>query len=227
LSTSANEEVKYDFQALCTPHYQALLNYASRLLQGRPQEARDLVQEAYLKAYRKWSTWKPAPGEDPSSAARGFLHRIVLNAFLDDVRAHAGRRKLLDNNHEVVVEQTYGVEADHNIQVLSDGIGDEVRRALAELDKDQRDVVERADFAGEQYLAISEALGIPLGTVMSRLHRARKKLSTSLKGYAREEYGISKSDAPKVRRPRLAVGTESDCSDATALTDVPPETPES
>lgn len=227
----------YDFQALCTPHYQALVHYANRLLPGRPQEALDLVQEAFLKACRRWSTWSPGTGEDASAAARGWLHRIVQNVFLDGARAHAGHRTALHYHHATVIENTYGVETDHNIQILSDGVGDEVRAALSTLDQAQLDVVLRADFQGEQYLAIAEALGIPLGTVMSRLHRGRKRLAAALKDYARESYGISgKDDSAKRRAKRLAVGTRTDIqaapddgvdldgAGAAALTDVPAET---
>jgi RNA polymerase sigma-70 factor, ECF subfamily len=202
----------YDFDTLCTPHYRALIIYANRLLPGRSAEARDLVQEAYLKAFRWWPKWSPSTGEDPVHAARGWLHRIVQNVFLDQTRARTGHRKLLDEHHDSVVENTYGVDADHNIQVLSDGIGDEVRQALDSLDPDQRAVVVRADFEGEQYLTISEALGIPLGTVMSRLHRARKRLAGALKDYAKDSYGFSSKEivVKTARKPKFAEGTRTD-----------------
>ena len=215
--------IVYDFKELCTPHYETLVKYATRLT-GRPQEAKDLVQEAFLKAVRLWHTWSPKNGEEPVGAARGWLHSIVRNLFIDQVRAASGHRKLLDDHHDRVVEFTYGVEVDHNEQVVSDGIGDEVRDALDSLDQDQREVVERADFGGEQYMAIAEALGVPIGTVMSRLHRARKRLAGSLRSYAKEEYGIA-LEKP-ARRPRLARGTESDCSGSAALADVPSKAPE-
>jgi RNA polymerase sigma-70 factor (ECF subfamily) len=227
--TSGDDVGPYNFDTLCTPHYQALVHYASRLLPGRPAEVRDLVQESFLKAVRWWPKWHPSTGEDPAQAARGWLHRIVQNAFLDRARYDQRCARRLDDNHETVVENTYGVEADHNIQVLSDGVGDEVRRALAELDKDHREVVVRADFSGEAYLVIAAALEIPIGTVMSRLHRGRKKLADALKEYAKAEYGISRKSG------RLAKGTkvdtkaapeDSDGAGLGALTDEPAEPPE-
>lgn len=214
MSAPSNTPGVYDFSTLCTPHYQALVLYANRLLPGRPQEARDLVQEAYLRAVRTWDRWSPSTGEDPIRAARGWLHRIVQNVFLDQSRANTGHRKLLGEHHHIVVSRTYGVDTDHQVQNVSDGIGDEVRQALDQLDSDQRDVVVRADFGGEQYLAIASSLGIPLGTVMSRLHRGRKRLAESLKIYARREYGISPKEivVKKGVRRRLAAGTHSDCT---------------
>lgn len=232
MSQSANTVV-YDFRTLCTPHYPALVNYANRLLPGRPQEARDLVQEAFLRAFKRWGNWKPRPNEDLSNAARGWLHRIVQNVFLDESRAHILHRGMLDDNHESIVTNTYGVEADHNVQVVSDGVGDEVRYALDSLEPDQREVVELADFHGEQYLAIADILGIPLGTVMSRLHRGRKRLAALLESYAKTEYGIAGREngklgpSPRGRKPRIALGTQSDCTGAAALADVSTESVES
>lgn len=224
----------YDFQALCEPHYQALVAYASRLVSGRRDKALDIVQEAYLRAFKRWSGWRPSTHEQSSSSARGWLHTIVLNVFLDDARASTGRRKLLEEHHDYVLEQTYGCDEDYTSQPeLSDGVGDEVRAALDELEYDQRMVVILADFQGEQYLAIAATLGIPLGTVMSRLHRGRKRLAAILESYAKDVYGIKK----QLPRPkRLAKGTESgidigDDGDVTSVTGstalVAPETLES
>jgi RNA polymerase sigma-70 factor (ECF subfamily) len=207
----------YNFDTLCTPHYAALVHYANRLIPGRPQEARDLVQEAFLRAFKRWSSWRPRTNEDPSAAARGWLHRVVQNVFIDEARAHIGRRVLLEDNHCTVIANTYGSEADHAVQVLSDGVGDEVREALDTLGEEQREIVLRADFQGEQYKVIAEALGVPMGTVMSSLHRGRKRLAGALQGYAKEAYGISKKDIVVKRSNRAS---------STTLPDVPAELPQ-
>jgi len=196
-SISKATALSYSFQELCTPHYDALVLYALRKVPGRQAEARDLVQETFLRAMKRWDSWRPTTGEDPSRAARGWLHRILQNVFLDDARAHVAHRDLEDAHLDTIVSNTYGTDEDHVSACIPDDIGDEVAEALASLDANQRVVVVLADFQGEQYEAIATMLKIPLGTVMSRLHRARKRLEVALKHYARENYGIqrrSKSD---------------------------------
>lgn len=194
----------YDFAELCAPHYAALVAYANRLLPGRSAEALDLVQEAFLKAYRCWSTWAPRGSEDPARAARGWLHRIVQNVFIDTVRSRDHHRKLLEEHHREVVESTYGLTDDYDVQELGDHIGDEVKDALLMLDVDQRTLIILADFQGEQYNVIAEQLGIPIGTVMSRLHRVRKKLAGFLEDYARDAYGIGSDRPSKAPLTRVA-----------------------
>ncbi len=215
----------YDFTALCTPHYDVLVKYAYRLLPGRDAAVRDLVQETFLRAVRTWPNWRPTVGEDPSGSARGWLHRILQNAFFDYSRHDTRTSRRLDDHRDEIVESTYGLEADHNIQVLSDGVGDEVRQAMSELDPDQRAVVARADFGGESYLTIADNLGIPLGTVMSRLHRGRKRLAASLGDYARLEYGISRKRLAEGTGTKIRRAPESDRTRAAALADVPAEPP--
>lgn len=180
---------RYSFEGLCTPHYSNLIRYAFQLV-GSQHEAKDIVQEAYLRAFRRWDHWRPAVDKDPSLSARAWLYTIVQHVCFDVCRARTGRRRLVDDNHTTIIESTYGTEMEHAVQHLSDGIGDEVRTALDLLDADQRAVVQRADFNGERYHDIATALDIPIGTVMSRLHRGRKRLAILLAEYAADSYGI-------------------------------------
>lgn len=196
-SHSMATALSYSFEELCTPHYKDLVLYALRMVPGRQSDARDLVQETFLRAMRRWASWRPTTGEDPARAARGWLHRILQNVFLDGARAHVAHRDLEDTHLGTIVTNTYGTVDDHVAATVPDDIGDEVQAALDSLDANQRVVVVLADFQGEQYEAIATMLKIPLGTVMSRLHRARKRLETALKDYARTNYGIcrrAKSD---------------------------------
>lgn len=185
---------EHSFEGLCVPHYKDLVAYAMRLLNGRRNDALDLVQEAYTKAKNKWSTWKPGPTEEPSRSARGWLHRIVHNVFLDNVRSRACHERA---SAEAILVSTYGTESDHYEMVLTDGVGDEVYTALDSLEPNLKAVILLADFQGQKYKAIAVALGIPMGTVMSRLHTARKRLASLLADYAAHQYGIG----------RLAEGT--------------------
>ena len=72
-------------------------------------------------------------------------------------------------------------------------LGDEVAAALGTLAPDYREVVERADLKGERYRDIADALEVPIGTVMSRLFRARRQLEAQLEAYAAEDYGIKRA----------------------------------
>lgn len=196
-SHSMATALSYSFEELCTPHYKDLVLYALRMVPGRQSDARDLVQETFLRAMRRWPSWRPTTGENPSNAARGWLHRILQNVFLDGARAHVAHRDLEDTHLSTIVTNTYGTDDDHVNASVPDDIGDEVSAALDSLDANQRVVVVLADFQGEQYESIATMLKIPLGTVMSRLHRARKRLEAALKDYANSTYGIrrrSKSD---------------------------------
>ena len=77
--------------------------------------------------------------------------------------------------------------------MLEGALGDEVTRALASLAPDYRQVVELADLRGIRYRDIADQLGLPIGTVMSRLFRARRQLELQLTDYAAQDYGICKA----------------------------------
>ena len=76
---------------------------------------------------------------------------------------------------------------------MEDELCDEVKSALDRLGPEYRDVVERADLRGEKYKDIADALHVPIGTVMSRLFRARRVLETELAGFAAKDYGIKRA----------------------------------
>ena len=78
-------------------------------------------------------------------------------------------------------------------ELVGDALCDEVKSALDRLGPEYRDVVERADLKGEKYKDIADALRVPIGTVMSRLFRARRVLETELAGYAAKEHGIRRA----------------------------------
>ena len=72
-------------------------------------------------------------------------------------------------------------------------VGDEVRAAIEGLGPEYREVVERADLRGERYRDIADALGVPIGTVMSRLFRARRQLEEQLRDYAATDWGFRRA----------------------------------
>ncbi len=190
--------------------------YAAALRMTRNQaDAEDLVQETYLRAYRGFATF--AEG----SNLRAWLYRILTNTFINTYRAKQRRPQESDLDE---VEDLYlyrrlgGLEAalasrsaeDELFDLFTD---DEVKTALESLPTNFRLPVLLADVDGFSYKEIAEILEIPIGTVMSRLHRGRKAMHKQLYEFAMK-HGLVASDVelPDVELPDVgapaAVGTE-------------------
>lgn len=140
-----------------------------------PAAADDLLQETGLRA------WRFREHFSPDSNARAWLHRILVNTFI-----HGWRRQ----RREREVHARYLAEPARPAHVAAvDGalLGDEVSAALAALPPDFRAVFVRVDLLDQSYRDVAAALGCPIGTVMSRLHRARRALQRTLAEHARAE----------------------------------------
>jgi RNA polymerase sigma-70 factor (ECF subfamily) len=147
-----------------------------------PSDAEDLVQETYLRAFRSLDRFQAGTN------LRAWLFKIMTNAFINEYRKRSRqpRNASLDDVEEYYL---YAHLIDSGIQpavtgpeeeVLANITDDAVVRALEELSDDFRQVVLLADVEGFAYREIAEILNIPIGTVMSRLHRARRRLQHSL-----------------------------------------------
>lgn len=145
-----------------------LYGYAISLTQD-PDLSRDLVQECALKALSA----KKVPQDEP--AFRAWLFRILRNAFLDHLRA---ANKLADFTHDETEELDPGVWSAEERMV--DAVT--VRVALAALPTGQRDIIALIDIAGLRYAEAALLLGVPVGTVMSRVSRARQALLLRISG---------------------------------------------
>ncbi len=172
------------FSAAIVPHRSMLLGLAYRLTRRR-EDADDLLQDTLLRAYRAWDRFQPG------SNCRAWLSRIMMNCFV------SGYRRM--RRHERFVANTYAQETSCPTQIedprkrLDSGLGDEVTSALGTLTPIHREVVELADVRGVQYREIAEELEVPIGTVMSRLFRARRQLEEHLHEYARVDYGMCRA----------------------------------
>jgi RNA polymerase sigma-70 factor, ECF subfamily len=149
---------------------------------GNPADAEDLVQETYLRAFRSIDQFKPGTN------LRAWLFKIQTNSFINEYRKRVRRPRntSLDDveeyylyNHlvESGVQPSPSVTEDEILAQIDDA---EVFQALDELQDNYRQVVLLADVEGFAYREIAEILDIPVGTVMSRLHRARKRLKEHL-----------------------------------------------
>ncbi|MDP9373944.1 MAG: sigma-70 family RNA polymerase sigma factor [Chloroflexota bacterium] len=167
-------------------HLDALYRTALRLSRN-PQDAEDLVQETYLNAFRALDRF------EEGTNLRAWLFRILNNAFISQYR----RRKRRPSSSLEDVSEFYlydhladgrtasGTESPER-EVL-ERIGDErVLQALEELPVEFRQVSLLADVEGFSYREIADILGIPIGTVMSRLYRARRRLQKTLWQEAQE-----------------------------------------
>ena len=190
---------KEEFEAVALPHLDALFNLALKLTRNR-RDAEDLVQESYLRAYRFFDSYKPG------THIKAWLFRILRNTFINRYRAAKVRPDEVDF---AKIEATYERAIDEDFavgkrrpspeEVVMNGVLDaEVQQALDAIPEDYRIVVILALAEEMSYKEIAAALSIPLGTVMSRLHRGRKLLQAALLDYAKKR-GILKS-APAVSR---------------------------
>ncbi|HVK78363.1 MAG TPA: sigma-70 family RNA polymerase sigma factor [Kofleriaceae bacterium] len=178
------------FAAECLPLAGELQGTALRLTRN-PDDARDLVQETLMRAMVAWSRF--APG----SNVRAWLYRILTNSFINGYRKRRRHQRFAAERPGDARMAVYGTADDHTgdptTAMTEDLLSDEVRAALDRLGPDYREVVQRADLAGERYKDIADALDVPIGTVMSRLFRARRQLEADLEGYAARDWGLRKA----------------------------------
>lgn len=169
-----------DFEAAAMPHF-ADLYRTSRLLAQNAAEAEDLVQEVYLEA------WKSFHRFQLGTNCRAWLFKILFH------RLHHFRRRWAKAAKEEGLEDSQQPENLMAEAPVPQEIRDEdVLQALGKVPVEFREVVLLADVQEFSYKEIAEAMGLPLGTVMSRLSRGRKLLRQELAAVARS-FGITPS----------------------------------
>ncbi|MFT4833731.1 MAG: RNA polymerase sigma factor (sigma-70 family) [Marinoscillum sp.] len=163
------------------PHLTAMYNFAFRLTLDE-DDSKDLVQDTYMKSYRFINSFQQGTN------AKAWLYRILKNSFINDYRKKSKQPAKVDYNE---VENFYNSDdvnddatVDLRIDTVRDLIGDEITIALNSLDVDFRTVIILCDLEGFKYEEMAKILDIPIGTVRSRLHRARNLLKEKLKTYA-------------------------------------------
>lgn len=187
LSTSTfqsyTDDEKYQiFDREFMPHISSMYNFAFRLTMDE-DDANDLVQDTYLKAFRFISSF------ERGTNAKAWLFRILKNSFINDYRKKTKEPSKVDYQE---VEGFYDSEeaagtdqtTDLRVEMVQDMLGDEITVALNSLPVDFRTVIILCDVEGFTYEEMAKILDIPIGTVRSRLHRARQLLKEKLKSYA-------------------------------------------
>jgi len=152
------------------PHLDAGYNLA-RWLAGNDHDAQDVAQEASLRAFRFFGSFR---GEN----ARAWLLSIVRNTFYTWLRKNRPLEKTIDINDETMEIECVSANVEEVNPRFADA--DAVRRAIAELPVDFREIVVLREMEGFSYREIAELAEVPIGTVMSRLARARKLLQKRL-----------------------------------------------
>ena len=175
-----------EFEAQTLPFSDLLYGAALRMTRDEAK-AEDLVQETYLRAYRFWHRY------EKGTNLKAWLLRIQTNEFINRYRKSQREKAVFDlHSYESAVEK-YSDENVENLppeirtQFLTRLMGDEVVTALDNLPIDFRMVVLLVDINDLSYKEVAEILDCPVGTVMSRLHRARKMMRSSLFDYAVEQ----------------------------------------
>ncbi len=155
--------------------YQPQLHSAALRLTGNPADAEDLVQETFAKAFAGFKTF------EQGTNLRAWLHRIQANAFYGNCRARSRRPQEfpLDTLEPAAPDRTAAASSaeDAALARIPDPV---LNRALRELPGRLATTVYLADAEGYTYAEIAQLTGVPIGTVMSRLHRARKRLRAKL-----------------------------------------------
>jgi RNA polymerase sigma-70 factor (ECF subfamily) len=197
------KEIAYErrlFEAEARPLLDNLYATALRLTRSQA-DAEDLVQDTLVRAYRFYDRF------EAGTNFKAWLLRIQMNTFVNRYRRNIRERRVFDGPMATPVGE--GVISRASMRGLTDPVGDaqrkligrEIARAFDELSEDARAMVLLADVQELSYKEIAEIVACPIGTVMSRLHRARKQLQLSLQAQAVQLGIIDEDDEGEPREP--------------------------
>ena len=174
LATEARDRVRFEEDALALADQ---VYRVARHLVGSRDEAEDLMQEAYARAFRSWRSFRPGTN------LRAWLLRILTNLNIDRGRRlqrTPGMEPLEEGDYFLynrLEESTGDADEERVVERLSQN---DVVDALSSVPHDFRDVVVLVDIGDFTYADAAQILDIPIGTVMSRLHRGRRILKQQL-----------------------------------------------
>lgn len=193
--TGNAESLEARFEREAMPLLDQLYGAAMKMTRN-PPDAQDLVQETFLKAFKAFSRF------EPGTNLKAWLYRILTNTYITSYRKrqrepYLGAVDELEDWQEgdaasLTASAARSAEAEA-IDRTPDSI---VTTALNNLSEDFRLAVYLADVEGFAYQEIAEITGVPIGTVMSRLHRGRAKLRSVLREYAEEQGVVAREERP-------------------------------
>ena len=176
-----------DFERDAMEYARQLYGAAMRMTRN-PSDAEDLVQETFLKAYRAYHTF------EAGTNLKAWLYRILTNTYINKYRKDSRRPSEVDLGsvedlylyRRIGSEQSAEAARTTEDRVLDGLVESDIKAAVEDLSENFRLPVLLADLEGLSYKQIAEILDIPIGTVMSRLHRGRKAMQKALWGYAQQ-----------------------------------------
>jgi len=180
------------FEEIALPHLDAVYRFALHLC-GNEGDAQDLTQESFHQAFRKFHQF------EQGTNCKAWLFRIARNGYVDRIRQRARQPKAVEFDESLVgfmpSEPAESLDRWEHLTgeddtMLKSLFGDEVVRSLAELPPEFRSAVLLCDVEGLSYAEIAELLACPVGTVRSRISRARAFLKEKLAAYAKS-YGLA------------------------------------
>jgi RNA polymerase sigma-70 factor, ECF subfamily len=174
-----------DFERDAMQYTRQLYSAAMRMTRN-PADAEDLVQETFLKAYRAYHTF------EEGTNLKAWLYRILTNTYINKYRKDSRRPSEVDlgSVEDLYLYRNIGSEESAEAarttedRVLDGLVESDIKKAVEDLPENFRLPVLLADLEGFSYKEIADILDIPIGTVMSRLHRGRKAMQKSLWEYA-------------------------------------------
>jgi RNA polymerase sigma-70 factor, ECF subfamily len=176
LASEARDRVRFEEEAL---ELSDQVYQVARRLSGSREEAEDLVQDTYARAFRAWRSF------EPGTNLRAWLFRILTNLNIDrgrKIQRTPDQQPLEENDYFLYnrLEESAGDGNADERRVVERLSQNDAVTALADLPHDFRDVVLLVDLADFSYSDAAQILDIPIGTVMSRLHRGRRILKQNL-----------------------------------------------
>jgi RNA polymerase sigma-70 factor (ECF subfamily) len=175
--SAAERKKRFERDAL---QYMNQLYAAAMRYTKNPEDAQDLVQDTYAKAYTSFHQF------EPGTNLKAWLYRVLTTTFINTYRKDQRRPQTSDSEFAEASSHTSDQGKSSEDVVLENLPDSDIKNALAEIPEEFRMAVYLADVEGFSYKEIAEIVGVPAGTVMSRLHRGRKQLREKLTDYARE-----------------------------------------
>lgn len=172
------------------PHVDSLYNMAVRMSMNK-EDAEDLVQETYLKAYRFFNTFQKGTN------VKAWLFKILRNTFINKYRKTISSpgevfyedielvSSYVSNNNEPDTKESIDT-LKSKVESLDDILGDDIKNAIDSLPIEYREAIIYSDIEELTYKDIAEIINVPIGTVKSRINRARSLLRKNLWNYAKE-----------------------------------------
>ncbi|MGH8924952.1 MAG: sigma-70 family RNA polymerase sigma factor [Acidimicrobiia bacterium] len=187
-----------NFEREAMPLAPQLYGAAVRMTRN-PANAEDLVQETFLKAYRAYGTF------EEGTNLKAWLYRILTNTFINNYRRDTRRPQETDLGEledlylfrRLARETSATSSTSAEDQLLEGLVEEDIKQAIESLPENFRMVVLLADLEGFSYKEIADILDIPIGTVMSRLHRGRKALQVALWDFATKRGLVGEGDRPR------------------------------